>query len=456
MVFGKSDKKFSNFFNQIKPSGLRLAQTIFEKRVKEDIKKGIKPIEAINVAIGSVSLKTHPKLLERYLNPTDETLINGIWRYGETPGTEKANQVFINIIKAFLPEDSNLELYSIIQDGGSGAMRTAVLGLCGDAGSDDRPLLVMNPTYTNYKAVADELGRKIVAVERALDRSGNFNDVAVEEIEKAVKKYKPGALLIIPYDNPSGKLMRQKTINEYARICLENDIFIISDEAYRGLYYVDCEPPSIWRVTDKDVPGIEDAKIRISIESLSKTFNACGLRMGALVTDNEDFIEKASAANTTYLCPSIIDQHIVEVLYDEKREDILKWIADLRDYYKDLLEYMYDELKREIPGAIVSKPEASIYMVVDLRDIVDDDFDAEEFVMYCATEGEARLNGKRYTLLVSPMWGFYNVIEGKNPGRTQVRIACVEPEDKMKLVPRLFGELLYQYLDTRKEDMAAC
>ena len=449
-MFGKPNGKFSNFFNNIKPSGLRIAQTVFEKRVKADLKEGRKPIEAINVAIGSVSLKTHPKLLERYLNPVDKDLINGIWRYGETPGTDKANAVFIKIIKAFLPEGVNPELYSIIQDGGSGAMRTAVLGLCGDAGKDERPLLVMNPTYTNYKAVTDELGRKIVAIERALDREGNFNDIAVEEIERAVKKYKPGALLIIPYDNPSGKLMRQKTINEYARICLENDMFIISDEAYRGLYYVDEEPPSIWRVTNKEVPGIEEAKIRISIESLSKTFNACGLRMGALVTDNEDFIEKASAANTTYLCPSIIDMHIAEALYDESYKDIRAWIKDLRDYYKDLLEYIYENLKKRLPKAIVSKPEASIYLVVDLRDMVDEDFDAEDFVMYCAKEGEVEIGGKRYTLLVSPMWGFYNVIEGKNPGHTQVRIACVEPEDKMKLVPELFERLLMGYLDKHK------
>ncbi|WP_025209277.1 pyridoxal phosphate-dependent aminotransferase [Hippea sp. KM1] len=449
-MLGNPDKKFSNFFNSVKPSGLRLAQTVFEKRLKRDIAEGKKPIEAVNVAIGSVSLKTHPKLLQRFLNPTDEELINGIWRYGETPGTQKANEVFIKIIKAFLPEGVNPRLYSIIQDGGSGAMRTAILGLCGDAGADDRPLLVMNPTYTNYKAVADELGRRIVAVERALDRSGNFNHVAVEKIEEAVRRYKPGALLIIPYDNPSGQLMRQKTINEYVRICLENDMFIISDEAYRGLYYTDDEPPSVWRVTDRDVPGIESAGIRISIESLSKTFNSCGLRMGALVTDNESFRDRAVAANTTYLCPSIIDQHIVEGLYEESYEDIKGWIASLRDYYKKLLEYMYEELKKRLPDAIVSKPEASIYMVVDLRDMVDEDFEAEDFVMYCAKEGEVEIDGKRYTLLVSPMWGFYNVIEGRNPGHTQVRIACVEPEEKMMIVPELFAELLKGYLAKRR------
>ncbi len=440
------DSKFSNFFNNIKPSGLRMAQTVFEKRSQNDIENGKTPIEAINVAIGSVSLKTHPKLLERYLNPQDETLIKGIWRYGETPGTKKANDVFIKIIYAFLPKNARPKLYSIVQEGGSAVMRTVFLGVCGDAGKDNRPLLVMNPTYTNYKAVSDELGRKIVSVPRALDRHGNFTHITVEEIEKAVKKYKPGALLIIPYDNPSGQLMRQKTINEYARICLKNSMFLVSDEAYRGLYYVEEDAPTIWKVTNKDVPGIEEAQIRISVESLSKTFNSCGLRMGAMVTDNELFRNRASAANTTYLCPSSIDQHIIEVLYDEKEEDILEWIASLKNYYKNVLEKLYKEFQNELPGLIMSRPEASIYTVLDVREIAKPGFDAEDFVMFCSEKGEVNIDGKRMTLLVSPMWGFYNVLEeSKNPGKTQMRIACVEPEDKMDIVPYLFAELFKQY-----------
>ncbi len=444
------DPRFSNYFNSIKPSGLRVAQTLFAQRVEKEQKEGKPAIEAINVAIGSVSLKTHPKLLKRYLKPEDPALTEGIWRYGETPGTKKANEVFIKIIHAFLPKDKRPRLYSLIQEGGSAVMRTVLLGLCGDPGKDERPLLVMNPTYTNYKAVSEELGRKIVAVDRALDRHGNFSHIAVEEIEKAVKKYKPGALLIIPYDNPSGQLMRQKTINEYARICLENNIFLVSDEAYRGLYYVDEEAPTIWKVTDDEVPGIESAGIRISIESLSKTFNACGLRMGALVTDNELFRDRASAANTTYLCPSSIDQHIVEALYDEKEEDILEWIGQLKDYYKRILENLYTEFKRLMPSLIVSRPEASLYTVLDVRDVAREGFDAEDFVMFCAKEGEVDINGRRMTLLVSPMWGFYNVLHNENPGKTQMRIACVEPEDKMRLVPELFTRLFEQYEAKRR------
>ncbi len=441
--------KFSNFFNNIKPSGLRNAQMMFNKRAEKDIDLGKKPIEAINVAIGNVSLKTYPKMLERYMNPTDKNLINGIWRYTETQGTNRAADAFKNIIRSFLPDNIKPGLHCLVDAGGSNVMRSVVLGVCGDAGTNDRPLLVMDPTYTNYKAVTTEYGRGLTAVSRHLNGNGSFSVVSSDDIQNAIDKYHPGGLLIIPYDNPSGQLMRQKTINEYARLCMENSIFLISDEAYRGLYYTKDEISTIWKTTDKDVPGIENSGIRISIETLSKTFNACGLRMGALVTDNKEFYEKSVSANTTYLCPSAIDMHIIEALADETKEDIQNWIKNLREYYNYILHYIYDEFNKELPGIVMSVPESSIYFVVDVRDIAKKDFNAEDFVEFCAKEGEININGRRLTLLVSPMWGFYNISGDSNPGKTQVRIACVEPEDKMKLVPKLFAELFREYESKR-------
>jgi aspartate aminotransferase len=73
-----------------------------------------------------------------------------------------------------------------------------------------------------------------------------------------------------------------------------------------------------------------------------------------------------------------------------------------------------------------------------------------DFVLYCASEGSVDLNGRKTTLLTAPMSGFYNVAEGEpNPGRTQMRIAYVEPPERMALVPRLFEELFKKYEATR-------
>jgi aspartate aminotransferase len=104
------------------------------------------------------------------------------------------------------------------------------------------------------------------------------------------------------------------------------------------------------------------------------------------------------------------------------------------------------DLKERLPGVIVSSPDAAIYSVVDVRNVARPGFDAMDFVAFCASEGYVDVDGKRLTLLTAPMGGFYTVADGaQNPGRTQMRIAYVEPPERMALVPRLFTELFRQY-----------
>ena len=101
-------------------------------------------------------------------------------------------------------------------------------------------------------------------------------------------------------------------------------------------------------------------------------------------------------------------------------------------------------------GVIVSSPDASLYSVVDVKNAAKPGFDAMDFVMYCAKEGKAEVDGEERTLLVAPMAGFYNVAPGEeNPGRTQMRVAYVERPEVMERVPELFAELFRQYEASR-------
>ena len=109
-------------------------------------------------------------------------------------------------------------------------------------------------------------------------------------------------------------------------------------------------------------------------------------------------------------------------------------------------------MARWLPGAIISRPESSIYSVVDVRNIVKPGFDALDFVMYCARKGKVYAEGphpqegQAMTLLVAPMSGFYGAKEGEvNPGATQMRIAYVASPEEMRRIPRLLSTLLGQY-----------
>ena len=96
-----------------------------------------------------------------------------------------------------------------------------------------------------------------------------------------------------------------------------------------------------------------------------------------------------------------------------------------------------------IPGLIVSLPEASIYLIIDFRNIVGNNFSAIDFVNYCAKKGQVNLNGNYYTLLMAPMERFY-----KNPkkGKTQLRLAMVESVDLIKKIPKVLSSLFSSYL----------
>ena len=116
------------------------------------------------------------------------------------------------------------------------------------------------------------------------------------------------------------------------------------------------------------------------MESASKVWNACGLRIGALVTDNEELHRRAVAEATANLCPNAIGQHIFAGLLGESHEELREWYGRQRAYYRGLMAELTAELSGRLPGVIVSSPDAAIYSVVDVRRIVPEDFDAEVHV----------------------------------------------------------------------------
>lgn len=427
----------SSHFSLRKPSAIRGAQMKFTER-KDDV-------IAINTAIGNVSLQMHPAMQKRMFNLDSEKspFKDGVVKYTETVGTKESNASFLNILKASGFETKNL--FSQITDGGSQAMELVILGTCGDAGTNDRPLMLLDAAYTNYISMAQRLGRKTISVSRKLSENGQFAMPNLAEIEKVIISKKPGALVVIPYDNPTGQFLELQTMAKLARLCVKHNIWLISDEAYRELHYVKKPTSSVWGVTEKIIPGITGR--RISIESTSKVWNACGLRIGAIITDNKEFHQKSVAENTANLCSGAIGQYIFGAIAHESQNDLQKWFSVQREYYRSMLNQLTSDFRKILPDIIVSTPEASIYSVVDVRNIVPNTFNAQEFVDFCASKGSVKIKNQSYTLLVSPMAGFYtsSKIE-KNPGRTQMRIAYVESPENMKKVPQLFSSLLKQFL----------
>jgi aspartate aminotransferase len=426
----------SNYFAGKVPNDVRLGSIKFSKR--ED------NVDLINAAIGNVSMPMHPKMQERMRNIGQEGggFSNGVVKYESTSGNEETKVAFKNIIKQMGFDPSDLEV--LVTDGASLAMEIMLLGVCGELGEEESSILVIDPTYTNYNALAKRLGRKTISIQRTLNNDGHFTFPDIDEIEKVIRQEKPNAVLMIPYDNPTGQMYNYEMIIELAKLCVKYNLWFVSDEAYRGLFYDENrELLSVWGVTNEQVPGIEGR--RISIESSSKVWNACGLRIGALITDSALFYEKMEAEYTSNLSANSIGQHIFGALAYETREELFEWLKEGQSYYRNINKNLYTQIKKANPDFIVSQPESSIYIVVDVKNATKSGFDSSEFVSFCAEKGKVMIEGVPTTLLVAPMSGFYNTAPEENPGKTQFRLSFCEPTEKMKHVPYLLNELLIEF-----------
>ena len=420
----------SHFENRL-PSAIREAQIIFTQREDKN------EIQVVNLAIGNVSLPMHPAMQNRLNEMGEIRFKDGVVKYTPSVGTDEAREAFLNIIGSEGVDTSHL--YCMITDGGSQAMELMMLGVCGP--SSEKPLMLLDPAYTNYIEFGKRLSIPIVTANREISDDGTFEPLALDEIEKIITENAPGGLLVIPTDNPTGQFLNQRQLIDLAKICVNHNIWIVSDEAYRQLYYGEDGSSSIWKITEEDVPGITGS--RISIESSSKVWNACGLRIGGLVTDNLDFHTKAVSEYTANLCANAIGQEIFGSLAHESHHDLNAWYQHQRNYYSGLIMPLRENLMKEIPGLIVSNPEAAIYFVIDFRNICADTFDSRDFVKYCASKGKVRIDDQEFTLLLAPMNGFYS---DPKKGKTQMRVAMVAPKKLIEKTPLILSGLYTAYL----------
>ncbi len=425
----------SEYLSKKQFSIIRLAQTKFQERQDN--------VKAINVAIGNVSLSMHPAMQKRMfsLDSKDSPFKSGVVKYSSSEGLIETQKAFLNIIASSGLNVDNLKVQ--ITDGASLGIELCVLGLSGKK-KNKNPILIFDPIYTTYKYMAERLGRSIISMPRESNNQGSYVMPSITKIEEYIRKYKPSGILIIPYDNPTGQFISMDQFNDIARLCVKYDIWLISDEAYRELYYIEGKVSSIWAVTDKEVPGIESK--RISIESASKVWNACGLRVGAIISDNDYFMKKINAEYTIYVCTNVIGQYIFGALANESKKDLNNWYKRQKEYYIKIMKKVSKDISNNIPGVVVSRPEAAMYLVVDFSDIAGTNFSTYDFAMYCAKEGNILLGDNVYTLLVSPIAPFYkDKVSAKSKAHKQIRISCVETEENMQKVPILLKELFYNY-----------
>ncbi|KIA84231.1 aspartate aminotransferase [Kaistella solincola] len=302
----------------------------------------------------------------------------------------------------------------IVTNGGSEALNFAISTLCDDGDE----VIIPEPYYANYNGFASTFNVNVVAVSSTIETG--FALPPVEDFEKKITD-KTRAILICNPGNPTGYLYTREELQKLADIAAKHDIVIISDEVYREYVYDGKQQISMF-----EFPEI--AENCIIIDSESKRYSMCGVRIGFMVTRSKKIHDAAMLFAQARLSPVLLGQIAAAAAHENDSEYILK----VRAEYTHRRNVLVD-LLNGIPGVICPKPKGAFYCAVELP--VDD---TDKFAQWLL---ESYSNNNE-TIMVAPMSGFYSDPE---LGKKQVRIAYVLKEEDLRRSVELLSDALEKY-----------
>jgi aspartate aminotransferase len=298
--------------------------------------------------------------------------------------------------------DINMEPSDIlITNGGSEALINTCIAIC-DEGDD---VLVPEPFYTNYNGFTKGVNVNVVPITTKAE--DGFHLPGKEEIVKAITP-KTKAILFSNPGNPTGCIYTRAELEMLAEIAVEHNLWIVSDEVYRGFAYDGLEAISFG-----NIDGVEDRVILV--DSVSKRYSACGARIGCVASKNTDFIAQYVKLCQSRLCVPTLEQIGAAALYELPDS----YVDEMREVYENRRNIVYETLKN-IDGVVCEKPTGAFYVVAKLP--VEN---AEEFVIWLLEEFD--VDGE--TIMMAPAEGFY-ATEGL--GRDEVRIAYILNSEDLK------------------------
>ena len=302
----------------------------------------------------------------------------------------------------------------LITTGGSEAILFALMS-CVNPGEE---VITPEPFYANYNGFATTAGIKIVPVTSHI--KNDFALPPIEDIEKKITSKTKGLIVCNP-NNPTGYLYSKNELFQLREIVKKHDLFLFSDEAYREFCYDGAQ-----HFSAMNLEGIENNVILL--DSVSKRYSECGIRIGALITKNKEVISTALKFAQARLSPPGLGQIAAEASIDTPAD----YFEGVNKEYTARRNYMVEALNK-IPGVYCPKPKGAFYTVVKLP--VDD---ADKFAQWLLEEFEFN----NQTVMVAPASGFYSTT---GSGKNEVRIAYVLKIDDLKNAMMVLSEALKIY-----------
>ncbi len=351
--------------------------------------------------------------------PTPEVALNAlrninlkVIEYSHSAGNESYRRKLATYYQKIGININHTEM--LITTGGSEAILFALMA-CINPGEE---VITPEPFYANYNGFATTAGIKIVPVTSYI--KDDFALPPIQDIEKKITSKTKGIIVCNP-NNPTGYLYSKEELIHLKEIVKKHDLFLFSDEAYRDFCYDGAE-----HFSAMNLDGIDNNVILL--DSVSKRYSECGVRIGALITKNKDVISTALKFAQARLSPPGLGQIVGEASIDTPDE----YFKEVNREYTARRNFMVEALNK-IPGVYCPKPKGAFYTVVKLP--VDD---ADKFAKWLLEEFEY----KNQTVMVAPASGFYST---PGSGKNEVRIAYVLKIDDLKNAMMILAEALKVY-----------
>ena len=362
----------------------------------EQAKKDGKKVYHLN--IGQPDIETPKVALDAVKNFSKQVV-----EYSHSAGFESYRKGLASYYQSL---DINITYDELmITTGGSEALLFG-LNSCLDSGDE---VIIPEPFYANYNGFSASAGIKVKPISTSINNG--FALPPIEEFEKLITN-KTKAILICNPGNPTGYLYSLEELETLRDLVKKYDLFLFADEVYREFAYDGNSHISVL-----NLDGLEDNAV--VIDSTSKRYSMCGIRVGCIVSKNKDVINTALKFAQARLSPPTFGQVAGEAA-----------LSTPKSYFDDVIS---EYVSRRDLLVVCPKPKGAFYAIAELP--VDN---AEKFAQWLLEE----FDYNNETLMVAPAAGFYST-DGE--GYNQVRIAYVLNLDSLKKAIKCLEEALKLY-----------
>lgn len=392
---------------EISVRGLQMPSSPIRKLTPLANEAKARGVKVYHLNIGQPDLPT-PQVALDSLKNVDRSVLE----YSPSPGFLSLREKLAKYYSKFNISLSPDEI--IVTSGGSEAVLFAFLA-CLNPGDE---IIIPEPAYANYMAFAISAGAVIKSVTSTIETG--FALPPVEEFEALITP-RTKAILICNPNNPTGYLYTRAEMNRIRDMVKKHDLYLFSDEVYREFIYTGSP-----YISACHLEGIEQNVVLI--DSVSKRYSECGIRIGALVTKNPQVRNAVMKLCQARLSPPLLGQIVAEASI-EGTED---YAAEMYEEYVERRKCLVDGLNR-IPGVFSPIPMGAFYTVARLP--VDD---AEKFCAWCLSD----FNYEGETVMMAPANGFYST---PGMGKDEVRIAYVLNKQDLKRALVVLEKAIEQY-----------